>query len=171
MTDRGDNSDLGTTVFHDNDQEREPLFRLGQTCSNCFFVFLSKNFVILLIIFGSFQKFVSQENVKNQLLPGAVCVVQQELNIALTKTNNKLYSTKFNDYLSLVGPSKTGISQLAHRWPKILNLFDKGGRQFDKKNFLYQNSRLLFRYPRRNGKNQVFAMFKLWTYPFVENQL
>ena len=56
MTDQEDNINLGKFVFDDNNQERNSWACLGQTRWRSLIVFLSQQFVILLIIFGSFWR-------------------------------------------------------------------------------------------------------------------
>ena len=56
MTDFEDKLNVGKIVFDGNNQERKSWSRLGQICSRSLIVFLSKLFVILLIIFGCLWK-------------------------------------------------------------------------------------------------------------------
>ena len=53
---------------------------------------------------------------------------------------NKLYSTKIRIFISLVGPSETGKSQLIYNWPKI-GLFQP---KFDKFYFFNQHFQPLY---------------------------
>ena len=53
---------------------------------------------------------------------------------------NKLFSTKNRVFISLVGPSETGKSQLIHNWLKV-GLFQP---RFDKIYFFYQHSQPLY---------------------------
>ena len=59
----------------------------------------------------------------NPLFGWELCVVQQ-VTFILTKTMNKLVSTKNCVFISFVGPSETGKSQLDYNWLKngIFNL-------------------------------------------------
>ena len=119
MTYQEDNINLGKIVLDDNKQERKSWACLGQTCSRSLIVFLSRLFVILLIIFGCFGEVSSQNFVTNQLFGLEFCAVRQTLHFTFTKAMNKSISTKNRVFISLVGPSKTGKSQLIYNWLKI----------------------------------------------------
>ena len=56
MTDQEDKISLGKIVFDNYNQERKSWACLGQTCSGSLIVFLSQQFVILLINFGCFWR-------------------------------------------------------------------------------------------------------------------
>ena len=56
MIDQEDNNNLGKIVFDDNNQEKKLWACLGQTCSTSLITFLSKLFVILLVVFGCFWR-------------------------------------------------------------------------------------------------------------------
>ena len=62
------------------------------------------------------------------------------IHFTLTKITNKLISTKNRVFVSLVGPSETGISQLLYNWLKIGTFQSK----FDKIYFFYQHSQPLY---------------------------
>ena len=74
MTDLGDKINLGEIVFEDNNQERESLSCLGQTCSRSLIVFLSQLLVMLLIIFGCFWKIhISKACDESNVRIGTLC--------------------------------------------------------------------------------------------------
>ena len=79
MTDQEDNINLGKTVFDDNNQEKKPWARLGQTCSRSLIVFLSQHFVNLLIIFSCFWRIHLSIFVTNQLFGLDFCAVRQDI--------------------------------------------------------------------------------------------
>ena len=56
MTDKEDKINQGKSVFDGSNQERKSWACLGQTCSRSLIAFLSKPFVILLIILGCFWR-------------------------------------------------------------------------------------------------------------------
>ena len=58
------------------------------------------------------------------------------IHFTLTKAMNNLISTKNRVFISLVGPSETGKSQLIYNWLKIGTFQAK----FDKIYFFYQHS-------------------------------
>ena len=143
MTDQEDNINLGKIVFDDNNQERKTWACLGQTCSRSLIVFLSQLFVILLIIFGCFWRIhLSKTCDESTVWVGILCSAAGYILIhfTLTKIMNKLISTKNRVFISLVGPSETGKSQLIYNWLKI-GTFQPN---FDKIYFFYQHSQPLY---------------------------
>ena len=66
---------------------------------------------------------------------------------------NKLISTKNRVFISLVGPSETGKSQLIYRWLKIGTLQPK----FDKFSFFYQHSQPLYDVMQKEIENLEFV--------------
>ena len=62
------------------------------------------------------------------------------IHFTLTKIMNKLISTKNVVFISMVGPSETGKSQVIYNWLKIGNFQPK----FDKIYFFYQQSQPLY---------------------------
>ena len=62
------------------------------------------------------------------------------IHFTLTEIMNKLISTKNRDFISLVGPSETGKSQLIYNWLKNGTFQPK----FDKIYFFYQHSQPLY---------------------------
>ena len=66
---------------------------------------------------------------------------------------NKLISTKNRVFISLVGPSETGKSQLIYDWLKVGTLQPK----FDKIYFLYQHSRPLYKVMQKENKKLGFV--------------
>ena len=71
----------------------------------------------------------------------------------LTKILNKLISTKNRVFISLVGPSETGKSQLIYNWLKIGTFQPK----FDKIYFFYQHSKPLYDVMQKGMENLVFV--------------
>ena len=119
MTDQEDNLNLGKIVFDDNNQERKSWNCLGQTCSGSLIVFLSQLFVIFLIIFGCFWRIhLSKTCDESTVWVGILCSACR-IHFTLTKIMNKLISTKNRVFISLVGPSETGKSQLIYNWLRI----------------------------------------------------
>ena len=66
---------------------------------------------------------------------------------------NKLISTKNRVFISLVGPSENGKSQLIYNWLKIGTFQPK----FDKINFFYQHSQPLYDVMQKEIENLEFA--------------
>ena len=66
---------------------------------------------------------------------------------------NKLISTKNRVFISLVGPSETGKSQLIYNWLKIGTFQPK----FDKIYFFYQHSQLLNNVMQKEIENLEFV--------------
>ena len=66
---------------------------------------------------------------------------------------NKLISTKYRVFISLVGPSETGKSQLRYNWLKIGTFQPK----FDKIYFFYQHSQPLYDVMQKEIENLVFV--------------
>ena len=66
---------------------------------------------------------------------------------------NKLISTKTRVFISLVGPSETGKSQLIYNWLKIGTFQPK----FDKIYFFYQHSQPLYDVMQKEIKNLEFV--------------
>ena len=121
MTDPEDNINLGKNVFDDNNQERNSWACLGQTFSRSLIVFLSHFFVILLIISGCLSRIhLSKTCNESTFWVGKLCsAAGGRIQSTLTKIMNKLISTKDRVFISLVGPSETGKSQLFYNWLKI----------------------------------------------------
>ena len=139
MTDQEDNTNLGKSVFDDNNQERKSWDCLGQTCSRSLIVFLSQLFVILLIIFGCFWRIhLSKTCDESTVWVGILCSAAGY--ILLHHDYEHLISTKNRVFISLVGPSETGKSQLIYNWLKIGTFQPK----FDKIYFFYQHSQPLY---------------------------
>ena len=66
---------------------------------------------------------------------------------------NKLISTKNRVFISLVGPSETGKSQLIYNWLKIGTFQPK----FDKTHFIYQHSQPLYDVMQKDIENLEFV--------------
>ena len=132
MTDQEDNINLGKIVFNDNDQERKFWACLGRTCTRSLIVFLSQLFVILSIIFGCFWRIHLSKTCDESTTFVWIFVQCGRIHFTLTKIMNKLISTKNRVFISLVGPSETGKSQLLYNWLKIGTFQQK----FDKSYFL-----------------------------------
>ena len=66
---------------------------------------------------------------------------------------NKLISTKNRVFISLVGPSETGKSQLIYNWLKIGTFQPK----FDKIYFFYQHSQPLYNVMQKEIENLEFV--------------
>ena len=66
---------------------------------------------------------------------------------------NKLISTKNRVFISLVGPSETGKSQLIYNWLKIGTFQPK----FDKIYFFYQHSQPLYDVMQKEIENLEFV--------------
>ena len=66
---------------------------------------------------------------------------------------NKLISTKNRVFISLVGPSETGKSQLIYNWLKIGTFQTK----FDKIYFFYQHSQPLYNVMQKEIENLEFV--------------
>ena len=66
---------------------------------------------------------------------------------------NKVISTKNRVFISLVGPSETGKSQLIYNWQKIGTFQPK----FDKRYFFYQHSQPLYNVVQKEIKNLEFG--------------
>ena len=66
---------------------------------------------------------------------------------------NKLISTRNRVFISLVGPSETGKSQLIYNWLKIGTFQPK----FDKIYFFYQHSQSLYNVMQKELKNLAFV--------------
>ena len=116
MTDPEDNFILGKNVFDNNSHERKFWSCLGQTCSDCVSVptlCLFVDHLWLLLENSSFKNF-SRTNCL-----GWNCVRCSKIHFTFTKIMNKVISTKSRVFTSLVGPSKTGKSQLIYKWLKI----------------------------------------------------
>ena len=71
----------------------------------------------------------------------------------LTKIMNKLISTKNRVFISLVGPSETGKSQLIYNWLKIGTFHSK----FDMVYFFYQHSQPFYNVMRKEIENLEFV--------------
>ena len=115
MTYQKDSINLGKNVFGDNNQERKFWACLGQTCSRSLIVFLSQNFVILLIIFGCFWRIhLSKTFDESTVWVGILC------SAAVYKILNELISTKsrvFTYFGRSFGNWKiAAYSQLAENW-------------------------------------------------------
>ena len=135
MLDQEVNINLDKIVFDDNNQERKSWSCLGQKSSRSLIVFLSQFFIILLIIFGCFWRIhLSKTCDESTVWVGFLCsAAGYNLPFTLTKIMNKLISTKNQVFISLVGPSETGKSQLIYNWLKIGTFPPK----FDKIYFFY----------------------------------
>ena len=75
------------------------------------------------------------------------------IHFTLTKTINKLISTKNRVFISLVGPSGTGKLQPIYNWLKNGNFQPK----FDKINFFYQHSPTLYGVMQKEIENFEFV--------------
>ena len=75
------------------------------------------------------------------------------IHFTLTKTMNKLISTKNRVFFSLVGPSETGKLQLFHNWLKIGTFQPK----FDKIYFFCQHSKPLYDVMQKENENLEFV--------------
>ena len=75
------------------------------------------------------------------------------IHFTLTKAMNKLISTKDRVFISLVGPSETGKSQLVYNWLKIGTFQPK----FDKIYFFYQHSQPLYDVMQKEIENLEFV--------------
>ena len=119
MTDQEDNINLSRIVFDGNNQERKSWACLGQTCSRSLIVFLSQLFVILLIIICCFWKIHLSKLVTNQLFGLEFCAVRQDTFSPHQDYEKVIFSTKNRDFVSLVGTSEIGKSQLVYNWLKL----------------------------------------------------
>ena len=75
------------------------------------------------------------------------------IHFTLTKIMNKLISTKHRVFISLVGPSDTGKSQLIYNWLKIGTFQPK----FDKIYFFYHHSQPLYDVVQKEIENLEFV--------------
>ena len=75
------------------------------------------------------------------------------IHFTLSKIINKLISTKNRVFISLVGPSETGKSQLIYNWLKIGTFQPK----FDKNYFFYQQSQPLYDVMQKEIENLEFV--------------
>ena len=75
------------------------------------------------------------------------------IHFTLAKIMNKLISTKNRVFISLVGPSETGKSQLIYNWLKI-GTFQP---TFDKIYFFYQHSQPLYDVMQKEVENLEFV--------------
>ena len=75
------------------------------------------------------------------------------IHFTLTKIMNKLISTKNRVFISLVGPSETGKSQLIYNWLKIGTFQPK----FDRIYFFYQHSQPLYDVMQKEIENLEFV--------------
>ena len=75
------------------------------------------------------------------------------IHFTLAKTLNKLISTKNRVFISLVGPSETGKSQLIYNWLKIGTFQPKS----DKIYFFYQHSQTLYHVMQKEIENLEFV--------------
>ena len=79
------------------------------------------------------------------------CAVRQDT-FTLTKIMNKLFSTKNRVFISLVGSSETGKSQLIYKWLKIGTFQPK----FDKIYFFCQHSQPFYDVMQNEIENHEF---------------
>ena len=119
MTDQEDNFNLGKIVFVDNNQGRNSwacfrpnLFQISDCVSIPTFCHFVDHLWLLL------------ENSPFKNLGGISCrgwnfVQCGRIHFTLTMIMNKVISTKNRVFISLVGPSETGESQLIYNWLKI----------------------------------------------------
>ena len=152
MTDQEDNINLGKIVFDDTNQERKSWSCLGQTCSRSLIVFLSQLFFFLLIIFGCFWKIHLSKTCDEYSL-GWNFVQFGRIHSILTKIMNKLVSTKNRVFISLVGPSETGKSQVIYNWLKTGTLQPR----FDRNYFFKQHSQPFYNVMQKEIKNLEFV--------------
>ena len=75
------------------------------------------------------------------------------IHFTLTKAMNKLIFTKYRVFISLVGPSETGKSQLIYNWLKIGTFQPK----FDKIYFFFQHSQPLYDVMQKEIENLEFV--------------
>ena len=76
------------------------------------------------------------------------------IHFTLAKIMNKLVSTKNRVFISLVGPSETGKSQLIYNWLKIGTFQPK----FDKIYYFYQHSQPLYDVMQKEIENLEFVL-------------
>ena len=86
------------------------------------------------------------------------------IHFILTKAMNKLISTKNRVFISLVGPSETGQSQLIYNWLKIGTFQPK----FDKIYFFYQHSQPLYDVMQKEIENLEFVLGV--NFEFIDSQ-
>ena len=75
------------------------------------------------------------------------------IHFTLTKVMNNLISTENRVFISLVGPSETGNSQLIYNWLKIGTFQPKFGRIY----FLYQHTQPLYDVMQKEIENLDFV--------------
>ena len=80
-------------------------------------------------------------------------VQRDRIHFTLNKAMNKVISTKNRVFISLVGPSETGKSQLIYNWLKI----GKFQPKFDKIYLFYQHSQLLYDVMQKENENLEFV--------------
>ena len=101
---------------------------------------------------AAFGEFIFQKLVTNQLFALEFCAVRQD-----TFNPHQVYEqdnfNKFRVFISLVGPSETGKSQLIYNWPKIETFQAK----FDKIYFFKQFSQLLYNVMQKDIRYLEFA--------------
>ena len=81
-------------------------------------------------------------------------VQRGRIHFTLTNIMKTVISTKNRVFISLVGPSKTGKSQLLYNWLKIGTFQPK----FDKKYFFYQHSQPLYDVIEKEIENLEFVL-------------
>ena len=74
------------------------------------------------------------------------------INFTPTKTMNKLISTRNCAFISLIGPSETGMSHFIYNWLKTWNIPTKVWQNF----FFYQHSQTLYNVMQKEIKNLEF---------------
>ena len=103
---------------------------------------------------AAFGEFTFQKLVTNQLFGLEFCAVRQDTFYPRqdAKIMNMLISTKNRAFISLVGPSETGNSQLIYNWLKIGTFQPK----FDKIYFFHQHSQPLYDVIQKGFENLEF---------------
>ena len=141
MTDHTDKGlQLGNFVIDDNNQERQSWKCFGQTCNRSLVVFLSQFFVILLILACCIVRIKLAETCEEITVWIANFVEYSWIYFTFSKIMNKIISTKERVFISLVGPSGSGKSQLIHDW-LVFGTFQP---EFDKIYYFYQHLQSLY---------------------------
>ena len=132
ITQQEDSIFLDKNVFDSNNQEWKSWSCLRQTCFSYLVVFSSQLFVGSLV---AFEQFIFQKLVTSHLVGWESCVVQLSTNCQNQDYENNFLSTKKTVFMSLVGPSEAGKSQIFYNWLKIGTF----KTNFDQTNFFNQH--------------------------------
>ena len=149
---------LRKIVFDDNNQEWKSRSSLGQTCSRPLLLFLSQFFVILFIIIGCFRTIHLSKTFDELTLWVVILCSAPGYILFFTKPLNKPTFTKNGFFISLIGPSKTGKSQLNYNWLKMERF-----NQILTKPFFYQHSQPVNDGMQKEIDNLISRLWKVWT--------